>query len=107
MNDEKPRQPGSRRGFLQGAGAGIGALVLGRGRVTYAAAALVSAPSAFEAGTTSALIRVHATEAMRARIDFSAEASLNQARQGPAVALDKAGDFAATVRLDGLTPGQT
>jgi alkaline phosphatase D len=107
MNDENTTQAGGRRRFLQGATAGIGAMLLGRGRDAQAAASLVSAPSAFEAGTTGALIRVHATEAMRARIDFSAEASLNQARQGPAVALDRAADFAATLRLEGLTPGQT
>lgn len=106
MNGHERGNSDSRRRFLQGSGAGLGLLVLGAGRAAHGAASLTSLPSAFEASTTGALIRVQATEAMQVRIDFSADAAMKQLRQGPMVNLKKATDFAATLPLEGLTAGQ-
>lgn len=106
MNGHERGNSDSRRRFLQGSGAGLGLLVLGAGRAAHGAASLTSLPSAFEASTTGALIRVQATEAMQVRIDFSADAAMKQLRQGPMVNLKKATDFAAALPLEGLTAGQ-
>lgn len=107
MQDDKPAHRDDRRRFLRGTGAGIGVLLLGAGRNVNAAVSMAAAPSAFEAGPGSALIRVHASGAMKARIDFDTDAALKQARQSAVVNLVKANEYAGTLRLEGLKPGQT
>jgi len=92
-----------RRLFLQG----MGALAVARGPLAHGASTRAVTVAAFEAGPTSALIWVRGPGQMRTRIDFGADASLTQARPGPAVALERGSDYITTTRLDGLAPGQT
>lgn len=77
------------------------------GNPAHAAATWATAPSAHDAGPTSAWIRLQARKATRARIDWSVDAAFAQVTQGPEISLVKAGDFAAAVKLEGMPPGTT
>lgn len=98
--------PSSRRTFLRGAAAGLGALALGNSSKGIAAPSLEFSPAAFEAGTDSVTIWIGGDEPMRAGIEVSADEAFRQPRRGPTVELNRTNNFTSTVLIDGLAPGQ-